>query len=120
MDKTAMIVDDELFYRELLRDILTKEGFIIVAEATNGSEAVEEYKALFPMITIMDIFMSEKSGIDATREIVSFDKNAKVLICSGIGYDEDIKAAMNVGARDIIYKPFLPEEVMETINKALA
>jgi YesN/AraC family two-component response regulator len=43
MNGTVMIVDDELFYRELLRDLLTKEGFTVVAEASTGSEAVEKY-----------------------------------------------------------------------------
>jgi two-component system chemotaxis response regulator CheY len=115
-----MIVDDELFFRELLRDLLVKEGFAVVTEATDGSEAVEKYQAHRPAITIMDIFMPGKSGIDATREIVAFDRNAKVLICSGIGYDDDIAAAIDAGARDVIYKPFMPEEVMASINKALA
>jgi two-component system chemotaxis response regulator CheY len=120
MDKTAMIVDDELFFRELLRDILAKEGFTVVAEAANGSEAVEKYRAHRPAVTLMDIFMPVENGIDATREIVAIDSNARVLICSGIGYDDDIEVALKSGARDVIYKPFMPEEVMASINKALA
>ena len=119
MDKTVMIVDDELFFREVFRDLLMKEGFTVVAEATNGIEAVEKYQKHFPKITIMDIYMPGKNGIDATREIVSFDKNAKVLICSTIGYDEDVNAAINVGALDVIYKPIMPEEVIASINKVL-
>jgi two-component system, chemotaxis family, chemotaxis protein CheY len=120
VDKTVMIVDDELFYREVLRDLLIKEGFTVVAEATNCSEAVEKYQAHVPLITIMDIFMPGESGIDATREILSIDRNAKVLICSGIGFNEDVEASLNAGARDVIYKPFMPEEVITAVNKALA
>lgn len=117
---TVLIVDDELFFRELLRELLVDEGFTVVAEAANGDEAVEKYRAFLPRITIMDIFMPGKSGIDATREIVSFDNNAKVLICSGVGYNDDVEAALSAGARDVIYKPFMPEEVVAIINKALA
>lgn len=120
MDKTVLVVDDERFFRELLRELLEKEGFIVVAEAANGDEAVEKFRAFRPAVTVMDIFMPEKNGIDATREIVSLDGNARVLICSGVGYDDDIQAALQAGARDIIYKPFMPEEVKASIAKALA
>jgi two-component system chemotaxis response regulator CheY len=114
-----MIVDDELFFRELLRDMLEKEGFTIIAEATDGAEAVAKYRELRPEITIMDIFMPGENGIDATSEIVTFDENAKVLICSGVGYDDDIEAATKAGARGIIFKPFFPAEVMETIANVM-
>ncbi|HEX8960966.1 MAG TPA: response regulator [Geobacteraceae bacterium] len=120
MDKTVMVVDDELFFRELLRDLLEKEGFAVIAEAANGDEAVEKYQAFRPAVTVMDIFMPEKNGIDATREIVALDGNARVLICSGIGYDDDVQVALQAGARDVIYKPFMPAEVMASIAKALA
>lgn len=114
-----MIVDDELFFRGLLRDILKQEGFPVVAEAVDGSEAIEKYRLHRPAITIMDIFMPEKNGIEATKEIVSIDKNAKVVICSGIGYDDDVEAALSAGARGVILKPFMPKEITETIIKLL-
>ena len=118
--RTVMIVDDELFFRELMRDILTNAGFTIVAEAVDGGEAVEKYRAHRPAVIIMDIFMPGTNGIEATREIVSFDNNARVLICSGVGYDENVEAALKAGAREVIFKPFIPEEVMLAIDKALA
>ena len=100
-------------------DILKKQGFSIVAEAADGVEAVEKYRIHRPDITIMDIFMPEGNGIEAVRDIVSLDKNARVLICSGVGYDDDINAALQAGAKDVIYKPFLPMEVIDVINKAM-
>ncbi len=115
-----MIVDDELFFRELLRDILSNAGFTVVAEAADGSEAVEKYRSLRPAAIIMDIFMPGTNGIEATREIVSFDHNARVLICSGVGYDENVEAALQAGAREVIFKPFIPEEVTQSLDKALA
>jgi len=115
-----MIADDELFFRKLLRDILVEEGFIVVAEAEDGIEAVERYCLHRPEITIMDIYMPGKNGIDAMKEILLLDKNAKVLICSGSGYDEDVKFAFTVGARDAILKPFIRKEVTEIINKVMS
>ena len=119
MDKTVMIVDDELFFRGMLRDILTQGGFSIVAEVADGGEAITKYRVHRPAITIMDIFMPGKNGIETTQEILSFDKDAKVLICSGVGFDEDIEAAYQAGARGVILKPLIPSEIMETINEVL-
>lgn len=120
LHKTIMIADDELFFRKLLRDILEEEGFTVVAEAVDGVEAVERYCLHRPEITIMDIYMPGKNGIDAMKEILLLDKNAKVLICSGSGYDDDVKFAFKVGARDAILKPFIRKEVTEIINKVMS
>ncbi len=117
---TVMIVDDELFFRKMLRDVLSKEGFKIVAEASDGDEAVAKYRNYRPDITIMDIFMPEKNGIAAIKEILSFDRNAKVLIYTGIGFDEDVEVALQAGAKEVLLKSFSPEEVTEVINRVLA
>ena len=116
---TVMIVDDELFFRQMLRDILAEAGFTVVAEATNGVEAVAMYREHRPEITIMDIFMPEENGVAAIKEIVAFDKNAKVLIYTGVGFDEDAEVALQAGAMDVILKSFSPEEVTAVIHKAL-
>lgn len=115
-----MIVDDELFFRGLLRDILTRAGLNVVAEASNGADAVEMYRKLSPSIVLMDIYMPEKNGIDSTRDIISIDQRARILICSGVGYDQDLDAAIQAGARGVVYKPFYDEEVLEAVRNALA
>jgi two-component system chemotaxis response regulator CheY len=119
VNKTIMIVDDEPFFRGLLRDMLSKEGFTVVAEASDGDEAVEMYRSFRPDLTLMDIFMAGKNGIEAIQEIVSLDKGANVVICCGMGYDDDVAFAMKSGAKGVIYKPFYPNEVMEIVTKAL-
>lgn len=117
---TIMIVDDEVFFRGLLRDILTKEGFNVIAEAANGADAVALYRQHKPDLVLMDIYMPEQSGIESTRDIMGIDPQAKILICSGVGYDQDLDAALQAGARGVVYKPFFDEEVLENIKKALA
>lgn len=117
---TVLVVDDELFFRGLLKDILVTGGFDVVADAANGAEAVELYRKHLPDIVLMDIYMPEKSGIESIREIMAIDPGAKILVCSGVGYDMDLDAAMQSGARGVIYKPFYDEEVLETIRKNLA
>ena len=116
--KTVMIVDDELFFRKVLREILEKDGFTVVAEAVDGIEAVENYTLHRPEIILMDIYMPRSSGMDATKEILAINRGAKVLICSGQGYDEDAQASLAIGARYVILKPFIRDEVLEIMNKA--
>ncbi len=118
-NQTILIVDDEVFFRRLLRDILANEGYTSILEAEDGTDAVEKYLRHRPEITVMDIYMPGKNGIDATKEIFSFDCNAKVLICSGTGYDDDVEFAKKLGARGVILKPFIPKEVKEIILKVL-
>jgi len=115
--KTAMIVDDELFFREVLRDMLEEDGFTIVAQAADGAEAIAQFEAHRPDVTVMDIYMPIKSGFDAAKEILSLDAQAKILICSGLGYDEDVQAALKIGVKDVILKPFIRNEVIEIINR---
>jgi two-component system chemotaxis response regulator CheY len=114
---TIMIVDDEPFFRRMLRDVLVDAGYLIVAEASNGIEAVEKYRNCRPEITVMDIFMPEENGIAAIKDIIAFDKEAKILIFTGVGFDEDVEVALQAGAKEVILKSFSPEEIKSVVNK---
>jgi two-component system chemotaxis response regulator CheY len=120
MHATVMVVDDEVFFRKLLRDILQEEGFQVIAEAADGKEAVSKFSLHRPDISLIDIYMPEKNGMEATKEILSIDRNAKVLICSGLGCEDDVALSLQVGAKAVIQKPFIRDEVLENIRKALA
>jgi len=116
---TVMIVDDEIFFRELLRDTLTKGGFNVVAEAARGAEAIALYVERRPALVLMDIYMPEMNGIEATRDLIALDPQAKIIICSGVGYDDDLNAALAAGAVGVIYKPFYEDEVIEAVKRHL-
>jgi two-component system, chemotaxis family, chemotaxis protein CheY len=118
-DVRILIVDDEVFFRKVLRDILGKIGFTVVAEAADGNEAVEMFRTQRPHVTIMDIYMPEKNGIDATKAMLALDRNANVLICSASDYDSDTQAALDVGAKAILLKPFVPKEIYEAVKRVL-
>ena len=115
----VLVVDDEQFFRQVLRDMLQRDGFRVVAEASSGDEAVEKFRESTPDLVLMDVYMPGKNGIEATREIMALAPSAKIIICSGSGYDDDINAGMQAGARGIIFKPFFEAEVMETIINLL-
>lgn len=117
---TVLIVDDEQFFRQVLRTMLVNEGYNVVADASDGDEAVLKFREFAPSLVFMDIYMPTKNGIEAIREIISIDPAAKILICSGTGYEDDIDAALKAGARGVIFKPFYDEEVIETVRNVLA
>ncbi len=119
MAKRVLITDDALFMRVTLRNILTKNGYEVVGEASNGRESVEMYKSLRPDIVTMDITMPEMDGITAVREIKKVDADAKVIMCTAMGQKNMVMEAVRAGAKDFIIKPFQPEKVIESVQKLI-
>lgn len=114
---TVMIVDDSLFMRKMLRDILTEEGYEIAAEASDGEEAVAKYKECSPDLVTLDIVMPNKTGIEALHEIMALNPEARVVMCSAIGQESLTTAAEKAGAKAFILKPFNPELVTRTLKE---
>lgn len=119
MGKRILIVDDAAFMRMMIKDILTKHGYLVVGEAENGRMAVEKYKELKPDLVTMDITMPEMDGIAAVKEIRRCDQYARIIMCSAMGQQPMVIDAIQAGARDFIVKPFQPDRVLEAVHKAL-
>ena len=115
--KKVLICDDALVMRMVIKKEIEKLGFEVVAEASDGEEAVELYKEYKPDITTMDITMPKKSGIVALQEIMAFDNNAKVVMVSAMGQEEWVKQSIIAGAKNFIVKPFTPDKLHEVLNK---
>jgi two-component system chemotaxis response regulator CheY len=118
MSKRIMIVDDAIFMRMKLKDILEKNGYDVVAEAQNGADAIEKYRAERPDIVTMDITMPEMDGIEALKGIKKIDPAAKVIMCSAMGQQAMVMEAIQSGALDFIVKPFETDRVIDSIQKA--
>jgi two-component system, chemotaxis family, chemotaxis protein CheY len=108
---TVLIVDDALFMRVTIGNMLREEGFEIVGEASNGKEAIELYGQLKPDLVTMDVTMPVMTGIEAVKHIVSKDPQAKIIMITALGQQKKIKAAIDSGAKDFITKPFDPEQL---------
>jgi two-component system, chemotaxis family, chemotaxis protein CheY len=115
----VLVADDASFMRQMIREIVESEGFEVCGEASDGVEAVDEFKRLQPDVVTMDIVMPRKSGIDAVRGIMALDPGARVVMCSALGQETLVTEAMQAGARDFIVKPFKPDAVIETLKKVL-
>ena len=112
-----LIVDDAAFMRMMIKDILTKNGYEVVAEAANGVEAVELYKSHQPDLVTMDITMPEMDGIEAVKQIKAVNPAAKVIMCSAMGQQSMAMDAIKAGANDFIVKPFQADRVLEAVKK---
>ncbi len=119
MGHKILVVDDAVFMRNMIREILESEGFEVVGEASNGIEAVEMYKNLKPDLTTMDIVMPSKNGLEALREIRQMDPSAKVIMVSALGQESLVMEALEAGALDFITKPFKKDKVISVIKKIL-
>lgn len=115
--KKVLICDDALVMRMVIKKEIEKLGFEVVAEASDGEEAIALYKEYKPDITTMDITMPKKSGIVALQEIMAFDKAAKVVMVSAMGQEEWVKQAIISGAKNFIVKPFTPDKLQEVLSK---
>ncbi|MBE6052839.1 MAG: response regulator [Clostridium sartagoforme] len=115
----VLIVDDAAFMRMMIKDILQKNGFDVIGEASNGIEAVNIYKKEKPDVVTMDITMPDMDGIEAVKEIRAFDPAAKVIMCSAMGQQSMVMDAIKSGAKDFIVKPFQADRVLEAIRKVI-
>jgi len=115
-----LIVDDTLFMRTLLKNILFSGGHEIVGEAGDGTEAVEKYQALKPDLVTMDVVMPKMNGIEALKEIKKFDPSAKVVMCTAVGQEQMVKLAIKTGARGYVVKPFQAPKVLDEVKNVLA
>ena len=116
----VLVVDDAAFMRKMLSDTLVKAGHEVVGQAANGQEGVDQFRALRPDLTTLDITMPEVDGLSALRQILSFDPTARVIMCSALGQESKVLESVKSGAKDFIVKPFNADRVVEAVARALA
>ncbi|AWI28305.1 response regulator transcription factor [Streptomyces tirandamycinicus] len=101
----VLIADDQAMVREGFSVLLNAmPGIEVIGEAVNGREAVAQVDALRPDVVLMDIRMPELNGIEATREIVAADGEAKVLVLTTFDLDEYVYQALRAGASGFLLK----------------
>jgi two-component system chemotaxis response regulator CheY len=114
-----LIVDDTLFMRTLLKNILFSGGHTIVGEAGDGEDAVAKYRELKPELVTMDVVMPKMNGIEALKAIRTLDGAAKVVMCTAVGQEQMVKLAIKNGARGYIVKPFQAPKVLDEVKAVL-
>ncbi|MGW7449850.1 response regulator [Streptomyces sp. NPDC054787] len=101
----VLIVDDQMMVREGFSVLLNAmEGIEVVGEAVDGREAIAQVAALRPDVVLMDIRMPEMNGLEATRQIMAADTDAKVLVLTTFDLDEYVYQALRAGASGFLLK----------------
>ena len=114
-----LIVDDSVFARKNLARIIESFGGEIAGEAGDGLTAISEYDRSKPDIVLMDITMPQMEGIEAAEKIVQHNPEARIVMVSSVGYQENIVAALQRGARHFVQKPVKPDVLYEVIKYVL-
>ncbi len=111
-----LVVDDSVFARKNLTKMIDMFGGQVAGEAGDGCTAITEYDRVTPDIVLMDITMPQMEGIEAADRIVRQHPDARVVMVSSVGYQENIVAALQKGARHFVQKPVKPEVLYEVIK----
>ena len=111
-----LVVDDSVFARKNLARMIETFGGQLAGEAGDGMSAITEYDRTNPDIVLMDITMPQMEGIEAAEKIVQKHPTARVVMVSSVGYQENIVAALQRGARHFVQKPVKPEVLYEVIK----
>ena len=108
--------DHPLIRAGLVSFLATEPGLSVVAEAGNGEEALERYREVRPDIVLMDLSMPVMDGLTATRAILEEFPEAKVIVLTTYGGDEDIHRALDAGAMGYLVKDMVAGDVMGVIR----
>jgi len=109
--------DDHALFRQGIAALLaTQPDMSLVAEASNGRDAVQQYRAHRPDITLMDLQMPEMNGLDALTTIRGEFPEARIIVLTTYTGDVQVLRAMKVGARAYLLKNLLDKELLETIR----
>ncbi len=118
---TVMIAEDHVVVREGIASLISLEPDIdVVAQAANGQEAVELFDRLRPQVTLIDLNMPVMDGAATITQIRRLEPNAKVIVLTTFGGDEDIYRALQAGASGYLLKDVMPDVLLDTIRKVHA
>ncbi len=114
-----LIVDDSVFARKNLAKMIESFGGRVAGEAGDGCTAITEYDRVQPDIVLMDITMPQMEGIEAAERIIRQHPQARIIMVSSVGYQENIVASLQKGARHFIQKPVKAEHLYDILKYVL-
>ncbi len=121
MSIRVLVADDQSMVRAGFRMLLSGEEDIeVVAEASNGLDAVDKAARFHPTVVLMDIRMPELDGLEATRRILAADNGARILILTTFDLDEYVYEALTAGASGFVLKDDPPEQLIAAIRTVAA
>ena len=114
-----LIVDDSTVQRTILKKFLEKENHDIVGEAQNGQAVLGLYQDLKPDIILLDIVMPDANGITILDQLMHYDRNANVIMCSATALQNVIIESIQLGAKGFLVKPITADTLLKTVNRIM-
>jgi two-component system NarL family response regulator len=117
----VLVVDDHALLRTGVANIINQEADLhVIAEASNGVEAVEAFERHHPDVTLLDLRMPVMEGVEAVRQIRERDPHAKVIVLTTYDTDDDISRALKAGAKAYVLKDISADGLIACIHDVLA
>jgi DNA-binding NarL/FixJ family response regulator len=116
----VLLAEDHALFRQGLRELLNAAGLAVIGEASDGVTAVRLARELKPDVVVMDLHMPRMDGIDATSEIMDFEKPPVVLVLTVSTTDDDVLDAIAAGAAGYLLKDAAADELVTAVQNASA
>lgn len=115
----VLIADDHALFRDGVRSLLEARGVVVVGEAANGREAIESVRRLMPDVVLMDLFMPELGGLDATRAISAEMPSVKVVVLTASEDDADLFESIKSGAQGFLPKDLSADQLIDMLERVI-
>lgn len=115
----VLLVDDSVFMRKVLKEMVNGEKYQVVGEASSGLEAIEKFKTLEPQIVLMDYNMPGMDGLETTRSILDYTPSAIIIMITSISTTDKVVEAIECGVKDYLTKPFTKSEILSKLEEAI-
>lgn len=120
MKPRILIVDDSEVVRAMVRLVLEDNGFEVTGEAVSAATAWDSYVDDPPDAVIIDMALPDASGLDLAAKLKEYDPALRFVMCTSSAQDEVVQAALALGAKDFVTKPFQPDRIIQAVQKAVA
>lgn len=114
---STLLADDHVIVRDGLKNLLLREGFDVIAEASDGQEAVRLAKEFRPAIAVLDIFMPLLNGLDAARQINKISPQTKTILLTMYNEDQYVLEALKAGVCGYVLKTQASQDLVQAIRK---
>ncbi len=113
----VVLADDHILVRQGLKSLLEREGFQVVAEASDGQEVLRQVESLQPDIAVMDITMPILNGLNAARELAHFFPKTKTILLTQHDEDQYVSEALEAGVKGYVLKSQAASDLLQAIQQ---
>lgn len=119
MHKLMVVDDSNIIRNKIARCGMEGDDFMVVATASDGVEAVEQFKKHRPELVTMDLTMPRMEGLDCIIQLINIDEDVRILVVSALSDKATGIKALELGAQGFLCKPFTDEDLVDALHELL-